>query len=193
MSDLFKGLNLLMADNALHRQPLDQQAAYWLSKTDRGIEHEIHLLEVAKGQWLAGSVILWLGASLTALAVIADNLWEHSYTPSFPKIVLVLLIWVTMLLVLWLIARIFDQKAGFARWVTAFSSREPMSAQSDSVEQVQEALEFARLYPEILDYKRRVVARRPLRHEDIRIMRGMGRQRRHAELARALTQLGSGD
>jgi hypothetical protein len=191
MSDLFKGLNLLIADNELHRKPLDQQAAYWLSKTDRGIEHEIHLLDVAKGQWLAGSVIVWLGASLTALAIIADNLWEHSYNPSFAKIILVLLIWVAMLFVLWLIAQIFDQKAGFSRWVTAFSSREPVTSESDSVEQVQEALEYARTYPEILDYKQRVVARRPLRHEDIRIMREMGRQRRHAELARELTQLGS--
>jgi hypothetical protein len=191
MSDLFKGLNLLIGDNELHRKPLKQQAAYWLSKTDRGIEHEIHLLDIAKGQWLALSVMVWLGGSLTALAVIADNLWEHSYNPSFPKIVLVLLIWLAMLFVLWLIAQVFDQKAGLSRWVTAFSSREPVTSESDSVEQIQEALEYARVYPEILDYKQRVVARRPLRHEDIRIMREMGRQRRHAEIARELTQLGT--
>jgi hypothetical protein len=191
MSQLFKGLNLLLADNELHRKPLDEQAAHWLSKTDRGIEHEIHLLDIAKGQWLAGSVIVWLGASLTALAIIADNLWEHSYNPSFPKIILVLLIWVAMLFVLWLIAQVFDQKAGLSRWVSAFSSREPVSNESDSVEQVQEALELARTYPEVLAYKQRVIARRPLRHEDIRIMREMGRQHRHADLARELVALGN--
>jgi len=191
MSQLFKGLGLLISDNELHRKPLEQQAAYWLSKSDRGIEQEIHLLDVAKGQWLAGSVMIWLLASLTALAIIADNLWEHSYNPSFPKIILVLLIWVGMLFVLWLIAQVFDQKAGLSRWVTAFASREPIGGGYDSVEELQEVLELARAYPEVLEYKQRVVARRPLRHEDIRIMRQMGRQRRHAELARELTMLGN--
>jgi len=193
MSNLFKGLNLLLSDNELHRKPLQEQAAYWLTKSDRGIEHEVHMLDTAKSQWLAGSVIVWLGASLTALAIIADNLWEHSYNPSFPKIVLVLLIWLAMLFVLWLIAQVFDQKAGFARWVTAFASREPVTSESDSVEQIQEALDMARRYPEVLEYKQRVTARRPLRHEDIRIMREMGRQRRHAEIARELTELGTVD
>jgi len=148
MSQLFKGLGLLISDNELHRKPLEQQAAYWLSKSDRGIEQEIHLLDVAKGQWLAGSVMIWLLASLTALAIIADNLWEHSYNPSFPKIILVLLIWVGMLFVLWLIAQVFDQKAGLSRWVTAFASREPIGGGYDSVEELQEVLELARAYPE---------------------------------------------
>ncbi|MFT4198992.1 MAG: hypothetical protein QM601_14010 [Pseudoxanthomonas sp.] len=193
MSKLFKGLGLLMDDNALHHKPLAEQAAHWSAKSDRAIEHEIHLLDIAKGQWLAGSVIAWLGVSLTALAIIADNLWEHSYNPSFAKIVLVLIIWVAMLFVLWLIANVFDQKAGFARWFSAFASRAPLTRDSDSLEEVAETIELAKRYPDVMAYKLGVSAKRPLRHEDLRIMREMGRQHRHAELARELEALGPAD
>ncbi|SEL58011.1 hypothetical protein SAMN05428989_1976 [Pseudoxanthomonas sp. GM95] len=189
MSQLFKGLQLLLADNDLQRKPLDEQAAQWRQKSERDIEVESELIETAKGQWLAGSVMLWLGVSLTALAVIADNLWEHSYNPSFPKIVLVLLIWVGMLFVLWLIAQMFDQTAGFARWVRAFSSRSPLAEMDDSLEQVQEALALARTYPDVLAYKQQIVASRRLRQEDIRIMRDMGRRHRQSAYERELSLL----
>lgn len=193
MSNLFKGLGLLLDDNALHHKPLAVQAEHWSGKSNQTIEHEVHLLDIAKAQWLAGSVIAWLGISFVALAIIADNLWHHSYNPSLPKIVLVLLIWVAMLFVLWWIANVFDQKAGFARWFSAFASRAPLTRDSDTLEEVAETIELAKRYPDVMAYKLAVSAKRPLCHEDLRIMREMGRQHRHAELARELESLGGQD
>lgn len=189
MSKLFKGLRLLLSDNDLQRKPLDEQAAHWMAKTERDIQHEGELIETAKHQWFAGVVMIWLGISLTALALIADNLWQHSYNPSFPKILLVMLIWVGLLFVLWLIARIFDRSAGLARWVTAFNSRAPLGSMDNSLEQVEEALEFVRQYPDVLAYKQHVTTARYLRQEDIRIMLAMGRRHRQAAAEQSLSDL----
>lgn len=192
MISLIQGLGLLLQDNALHREPVATQAAFWREKSDRDIEDEISLLGVAKGQWLGASIVGWLALSLTGLAVVTHALWQDDrFVFSPTKVLLVLGAWVSMLFVLWLIASLFDKKAGFERWLTAFNSRAPISADADSIEVVSETIELAQRYPDVLAYKQRVSAQRPLRHEDIRLMRELGRQRRHAELVQQLNQLGS--
>jgi hypothetical protein len=58
------------------------------------------------------------------------------------------------------------------------------------VECVAEALDMAQHYPEVLDYKQAVSAKRELRHEDIRIMREIGRMKQHTELVGQLNHVG---
>ena len=55
---------------------------------------------------------------------------------------------------------------------------------------VAQALEMARQYPEVMDYKQEVMSKRELRHEDIRIMRELGRIRQHSALVVQLNQMG---
>jgi len=55
---------------------------------------------------------------------------------------------------------------------------------------VAEALDLAEHYPEVLDYKQAVTARRELRHEDIRIMTEIGRMKQHSELVGRLNHVG---
>ncbi|MCW1776951.1 hypothetical protein NB693_21570 [Pantoea ananatis] len=47
---------------------------------------------------------------------------------TFSRIVIVVTSWVAILFVIWFIANMFDRTAGFERWLTAFNSREPLSA-----------------------------------------------------------------
>lgn len=58
------------------------------------------------------------------------------------------------------------------------------------METVADALEMAQHYSEVLDYKQAVTAKRELRHEDIRIMRELGRMRQHSELVGKLNHIG---
>ncbi|MBN6150735.1 hypothetical protein JR065_10315 [Xanthomonas sp. AmX2] len=188
MVALFKGLGLLLEDNALHREPFPAQVAHWQHKSEHQLQAEVELLAKAKEQWLVASIIGWQAISLVLLGVITNQLWQHDYHVTFSRIVIVFSSWVAILFVLWFIANMFDRTAGFERWLTAFNSRAYLSSDADTVECVADALNMARKYPEILEYKREVVANRELRHEDIRIMREMGRIRLHAELVAALTQ-----
>ncbi|MCI2261539.1 hypothetical protein M3S04_10045 [Xanthomonas sp. PPL139] len=188
MFALFKGLGLLLEDNALHQRSFPEQVAHWQHKSEAQIRDEVALLAKAKQQWLVASIIGWQAISLILLGVITAQLWQHDYHLTFSRIVIVVTSWVAILFVIWFIANMFDRTAGFERWLTAFNSREPLSADADTVECVADALNMARKYPEILAYKREVVANRELRHEDIRIMREMGRIRLHAELVASLIQ-----
>ncbi len=186
MIALFQGLGLLLKDNELHRQPFEDQIAHWRDKTDRQIDEEVELLGVAKRQWVVSSIIGWQAISLVLLGVITHQLWQHDYHVTFSRIVIVLTSWVSILFVMWYIADLFDHSAGFERWLRAFNSRARLTPDADTVECVADALEMSRRYPEVLRYKQDVTRHRELRHEDIVIMREMGRLRQHSELVREL-------
>lgn len=191
MIRLFQGLGLLLKDNALHRQPFDEQVAHWRGKTDAQIDEEVELLSVAKKQWVVASIIGWQAISLVLLGVIAHQLWQDDFHITFSRVVIVLTSWVSILFVLWFIADLFDHSAGFERWLRAFNSRARLAPDADTVECVAEALDMARRYPEVLRYKQQVMEHRDLRHEDIVNMREMGRLRRYTELVRDLDHYGT--
>jgi len=192
MIALFKGLGLLLEDNELHRQPFEAQVAHWRELSDRRIDDETELLTVAKKQWVIASIIGWQAISLILLGVIAHQLWQHDFHITFSRIVIVFTSWVSILFVMWYIADLFDHSAGFERWLRAFNSRARLAPDADTVECVADALEMARQYPEVLRYKQEVTAKRELRHEDIVIMREMGRMRQYAELVRELDRFDGG-
>lgn len=186
MIALFKGLGLLLQDNALHRQPFEQQAAHWRDKSDAELDAEVELLTVAKQQWVVASIIGWQAISLILLGVLTHQLWQHDFHITFSRVVIVFTSWLGILFVLWYIADLFDHSAGFERWLRAFNSRARLTPDADSVEGVAEALAMARRYPDVLHYKQQVMARRDLRHEDIANMRELGRIRRYSEIVREL-------
>ena len=190
MIALFKGLGLLLEDNELYRSPFEKQVEHWKAKTDQDLHEEVALLARAKCQWLIASIVLWQAASLLILGLIANYLWRDDFHITFTRIVIVFGSWITILFVIWFMANMFDQTAGFERWMKAFNSRARVSRDADSVEEVPEALAMARQYPEVMDYKQAVMAVRELRHEDIRIMRELGKMRQHSALVVELNQMG---
>ncbi|MGB3393299.1 MAG: hypothetical protein WA956_07320 [Stenotrophomonas sp.] len=190
MVALFKGLGLLLQDNELYRSPFEKQVEHWQNLGDEQIREEVGVLARAKCQWLVTSIVLWQAASLLVLGLITNYLWSDDYHITFTRVVIVLGSWVSILFVIWFMANMFDHTAGFERWMKAFNSRARISADADSVETVAEALAMAQHYPEVLDYKQAVTARRELRHEDIRIMRELGRMRQHSELVGKLNHIG---
>ena len=192
MIALFRGLGLLLQDNALHRQPFEDQVAHWRDTTDAQLDDEVELLSVAKKQWVLASIIGWQVISLILLGVIAHQLWQHDFHVTFSRIVIVFTSWLGILFVLWYIADLFDHSAGFERWLRAFKSRARLAPDADSVEGVADALEMARRYPEVLSYKQQVMAKRDLRHEDIVNMRQMGHMRQYTEIVRALDHYDGG-
>jgi len=181
MIALFKGLGLLLRDNELYHSPFDKQVAHWRNLSEQQIREEVAVLAQAKCQWLIASIIGWQAASLLILGLIANYLW---------RVVVVFGSWVSILFVIWFMANMFDQQAGFERWMKAFNSRARITSKADSVECVAEALDLAEHYPEVLDYKQAVTTRRELRHEDIRIMTEIGRMRQHSELVGRLNHVG---
>jgi hypothetical protein len=192
MITLFRGLGLLLQDNALHHQPFEEQAAHWRDKTDAQLDEEVNLLTVAKQQWVVSSIIGWQAISLVLLGVITHLLWQHDFHITFSRVVIVFTSWISILFVMWYIADLFDHSAGFERWLRAFNSRARLTPDADSVECVNEALEMARRYPEVLRYKQQVMAKRDLRHEDIVNMREMGRMRQYTEIVRELDHYDGG-
>ena len=190
MIALFKGLGLLLQDNELYRSPFEKQVEHWKNLSDAQIREEVGVLAKAKCQWLMASIVLWQAVSLLILGLITNYLWSDDYHITFTRVVVVLGSWVSILFVIWFMANMFDHTAGFERWMKAFNSRARISADADSVETVADALEMAQHYPEVLDYKQAVAARRELRHEDIRIMRELGRMRQHSELVGKLNHIG---
>lgn len=186
MITLFKGLGLLLKENALNRAPFDEQVKYWKQVSEQQLLDEVDLLARAKRQWVVASIIGWQAISLILLGVIVDQIWQHDFHITFARVVIVFTSWIAILFVMWFIADMFDHQAGFERWLRAFNSREPLSADADTVECVADALAMARHYPEVLAYKQAVTARRRLRHADIQIMREMGRLKQHTELVNAL-------
>ena len=190
MIALFKGLGLLLQDNELYSGPFEKQVEHWKNLSDEQIREEVGVLAKAKCQWLMASIVLWQAASLLILGLVTNYLWSDDYHITFTRVVVVVGTWVSILFVIWFIANMFDHTAGFERWMKAFNSRARISADADSVETVADALEMAQHYPEVLDYKQAVAARRELRHEDIRIMRELGRMRQHSELVGKLNHIG---
>ncbi len=190
MIALFKGLGLLLQDNELYNSPFDKQVAHWKNLSEEQIRAELALLAKAKSQWLIASIIGWQAASLLILGLITNYLWRDDFQITFTRVVIVLGSWISILFVIWFMANMFDHTAGFERWMKAFNSRARISSDADSVETVADALEMVQHYPEVLDYKQAVSARRELRHEDIRIMRELGRMRQHSELVGRLNLVG---
>jgi hypothetical protein len=190
MIALFKGLGLLLRDNELYHSPFDKQVAHWRNLSEQQIRDEVAVLAQAKCQWLIASIIGWQAASLLILGLIANYLWRDDYHITFTRVVVVFGSWVSILFVIWFMANMFDQQAGFERWMKAFNSRARITSKADSVECVAEALDLAEHYPEVLDYKQAVTSRRELRHEDIRIMTEIGRMRQHSELVGRLNHVG---
>ena len=190
MIALFKGLGLLLEDNELYASPFEKQVEHWKAKSEKGLHDEVELLGKAKCQWLIASIILWQAASLLVLGLIANYLWRDDFHITFTRVVIVFGSWISILFVIWFMANMFDRTAGFERWMKAFNSRARVSRDADSIEDVAEALEMARQYPEVMDYKQDVMAKRELRHEDIRIMRELGRMRQHSALVVELNQMG---
>ena len=190
MIALFKGLGLLLRDNELYHSPFDKQAAHWRNLSEQQIREEVALLGKAKSQWLIASIIGWQSVSLLILGLIANYLWRDDFHITFTRVVIVFGSWVSILFVIWFMANMFDQTAGFERWMKAFNSRERISSRADTVECVANALGMAEHYPEVLDYKQAVTARRELRHEDIRIMTEIGRMKQHSELVGRLNHVG---
>ena len=190
MIALFKGLGLLLQDNELYRSPFEKQVEHWKNLSDAQIREEVGVLAKAKCQWLMASIVLWQAVSLLILGLITNYLWSDDYHITFTRVVIVLGSWVSILFVIWFMANMFDHTAGFERWMKAFNSRARVSHDADSVEEVAQALEMARQYPEVMDYKQEVMSKRELRHEDIRIMRELGRIRQHSALVVQLNQMG---
>lgn len=190
MIALFKGLGLLLQDNELYRSPFERQVAHWRSLSEQQIREEVAVLAKAKAQWLVASIVGWQAASLLILGLIANYLWRDDFHITFTRVVIVLGSWVSILFVIWFMANMFDHQAGFERWMKAFNSRARISCNADSVECVADALGMAEHYPEVLDYKQAVTARRELRHEDIRIMYEIGRLKQHSELVGRLNHVG---
>jgi len=193
MIALFKGLGLLLQDNELYGSPFEKQVAHWRNKSEQQIREEVAVLAKAKGQWLMASIVGWQAASLLILGLISNYLWKDDFHITFTRVVIVLGSWVSILFVIWFMANMFDHKAGFERWMKAFNSRARITADADTVECVAEALDMAQHYPEVLDYKQIVSAKRELRHEDIRIMREIGRMKQHTELVGQLNHVGEQD
>jgi len=190
MIALFKGLGLLLQDNELYHSPFEKQVAHWRNMSEQQIRSEVALLAQAKCQWLIASIIGWQAASLLILGLIANYLWKDDYHITFTRVVVVFGSWVSILFVIWFMANMFDRQAGFERWMKAFNSRARITSDADTIECVADALEMAEHYPEVLDYKQYVTARRELRHEDIRIMREIGRMKQHSELVGRLNHVG---
>ncbi|WP_305805891.1 hypothetical protein [Stenotrophomonas sp. YIM B06876] len=190
MITLFKGLGLLLRDNELYHSPFEKQVAHWKNLSEEQIRSEVALLAKAKSQWLVASIIGWQAASLLILGLITNYLWRDDFQISFTRVVIVFGSWVSILFVIWFMANMFDHTAGFERWMRAFNSRARISSDVDSVETVADALEMLKHYPEVLDYKQAVSARRELRHEDVVIMRELGRMRQHSELVGKLNHVG---
>jgi hypothetical protein len=190
MIALFKGLGLLLQDNELYNAPFEKQVAHWKAKSETQLHDEVDLLARAKCQWLMVSIVLWQAAALLALALIVNYLWRDDFQITFTRVVIVFGSWISILFVIWFMANMFDRTAGFERWMKAFNSRARVSRDADSIEEVAQALDMARLYPEVMDYKQEVMASRELRHEDIRIMRELGRIRQHSALVVELNQMG---
>lgn len=190
MIALFKGLGLLLQDNELYRAPFEKQLAQWKAKSEAQLHEEVELLARAKCQWLIASIVLWQASALLILGLITNYLWRDDFHITFTRVVIVFGSWVSILFVIWFMANMFDHTAGFERWMKAFNSRARVSRDADSVEEVAQALEMARQYPEVMDYKQEVMSKRELRHEDIRIMRELGRIRQHSALVVQLNQMG---
>ena len=190
MIALFKGLGLLLQDNELYRAPFEKQVAHWKAKSENQLHEEVELLARAKSQWLMASIVLWQASALLILGLITNYLWRDDFQISLTRVVIVFGSWVSILFVIWFMANMFDHTAGFERWMKAFNSRARVSRDADSIEEVAQALEMARQYPEVMDYKQEVMAKRELRHEDIRIMRELGRIRQHSALVVELNQMG---
>lgn len=190
MIALFKGLGLLLQDNELYSGPFEKQVEHWKNLSDEQIREEVGILAKAKCQWLMASIVLWQAASLLILGLVTNYLWSDDYHITFTRVVVVVGTWVSILFVIWFMANMFDHTAGFERWMKAFNSRARVSRDADSVEEVAQALEMARQYPEVMDYKQEVMSKRELRHEDIRIMRELGRIRQHSALVVQLNQMG---
>jgi len=190
MIALFKGLGLLLEDNELYHSPFEKQVDHWKKLSDQQIREEVSLLAKAKCQWLIASIVLWQASSLLILGLITNYLWRDDFHITFTRVVIVVGSWVSILFVIWFMANMFDRTAGFERWMKAFNSRARISSDADSVDEVAEALEMAKHYPEVLDYKQAVTANRELRHEDIRIMRELGRMRQHSMLVGELNHIG---
>ena len=190
MIALFKGLGLLLQDNELYASPFEKQVEHWKAKSEKQLHDEVDLLARAKCQWLIASIVLWQASALLVLGLITNYLWRDDFQISFTRVVIVFGSWVAILFVIWFMANMFDHTAGFERWMKAFNSRARVSRDADSVEEVAQALEMARLYPEVMDYKQEVMAKRELRHEDVRIMRELGRIRQHSALVVELNQMG---
>ena len=131
-----------------------------------------------------------LGQNALILGLITNYLWRDDYHITFTRVVVVFGSWISILFVIWFMANMFDRTAGFERWMKAFNSRARISSKADSVEHVAEALDLAEHYPEVLDYKQAVTAKRELRHEDIRIMTEIGRMKQHSELVGRLNHVG---
>ncbi|MDF1485167.1 hypothetical protein PY257_08235 [Ramlibacter sp. H39-3-26] len=189
MTPLIEGLGLLLRDNARRREPLEQQARYWMALREQDIEEELNLLAEAKKRWFYASVFLWQVIAIVACGIVADALWSRSFHLTFLGVVQILATWGSTLFLTWLVASLFDKHAGFERWFAAFQSRAPLSAESDSAEAVADALQLARIYPEVLRYEQGVLSHRALRHEDVHIMRAMGAALRHRDLTRELTAM----
>jgi hypothetical protein len=190
MIALFKGLGLLLQDNELYNSPFEKQVAHWKHLSEEQIREEVAVLAKAKCQWLISSIIGWQAASLLILGLISNYLWRDDFHITFTRVVIIFGSWVSILFVIWFMANMFDQTAGFERWMKAFNSRARITSDADSVENVADALEMLQHYPEVLDYKQAVSAKRELRHEDIRIMRELGRMRQHSELVGKLNHVG---
>jgi hypothetical protein len=190
MIALFKGLGLLLQDNELYNAPFEKQVAHWKAKSETQLHDEVDLLGRAKCQWLMVSIVLWQAAALLALALIVNYLWRDDFQITLTRVVIVFGSWISILFVIWFMANMFDHTAGFERWMKAFNSRARVSRDADSIEEVAQALDMARQYPEVMDYKQEVMASRELRHEDIRIMRELGRIRQHSALVVELNQMG---
>ncbi|MGV8961041.1 MAG: hypothetical protein ACOH1V_11775 [Stenotrophomonas sp.] len=190
MIALFKGLGLLLRDNELYNSPFDRQVAHWKNLSEEQIRSEVALLAKAKSQWLVASIIGWQAASLLILGLITNYLWRDDFQISFTRVVIVFGSWVSILFVIWFMANMFDHTAGFERWMRAFNSRARISSDFDSVETVADALKMVKHYPEVLDYKQAVSAKRELRHEDVVIMCELGRMRQHSELVGKLNHVG---
>ncbi len=187
MSVLIEGLGLLLKDNDDAKRSFDEQVALWKNKSATEVNQELGVLKNAKSLWLVISVMVWQVIALSTLAMIVNHIWQHDYIITFGRLLTVVVSWVTILLVVWMVANVFDRYAGFERWFKAFALREEVGPAS--VERLTALLDMAQQYPEILEYKNHVMARRPLRSEDLRLMEEMGRRRRSAELVHKLETL----
>jgi len=187
ITTLVDGLSLLLRDNDDSHRSFQERVALWRDKSEEDLNREMNVLRHARALWLFISVVAWNAISLTSLGFIVNYLFRNDFHLTLGRLVAIVATWVTSLFVVWLVANVFDRYAGFERWFKAFALREKVG--KESTDRLEKLLILAQHYPEVQEYKAHVLAHRPLRSEDLRLMEEMGRQRRNAELLSELEKV----
>ena len=84
---------------------LPDSETYWRSLSEQQIRDEVAVLAQAKCQWLITSIVGWQAASLLILGLITNYLWRDDYHITFTRVVVVFGSWISILFVIWFMAK----------------------------------------------------------------------------------------